>query len=282
VEALLAQLQGSQARTDVAAQNQAAEGDVARLVDEGLAEGSARVQAAQGQPTSLAQADDAQAQTQAQASAQAQAPAPTLPALPPLPEGTDMATEAVVAPVEGAMEGAQTAPPARQQQPASEKTAQNATYGSFLGHPGQEKNQEANQTTTTTAHTEAAPQPDLLAPGQSLVGSALSTAAYLCLILGCIYLGYWLLKRFGPSTLGRNKGGQNPRLTGRLMVGPKQHVDVVRIDKRTLVLGVTEHQITLLTELDARAGQFYDEEDEDAFTDFAEMLGKKNPADGDD
>ncbi|MGE4505773.1 MAG: hypothetical protein AB7D51_10525, partial [Desulfovibrionaceae bacterium] len=144
VEALLAQLQGSQARTDVAAQNQVAQNqatgsDVARLVDEGLAEGSARVQAAQQQPTRLAQAAEAQVQTQAETSAQTQAPGPALPALTPLPEGTDMATEAVVAPVEGA----QAAPPAPQQQPASEKTAQNATYGSFLGHPGQEKNQEA-------------------------------------------------------------------------------------------------------------------------------------------
>lgn len=149
--------------------------------------------------------------------------------------------------------------------------ASNATYGRFLNHQ-----ETAEQ---TTAQTE---QVDLLQPGQSLMGSALSTAAYLCLILGIIFLGYWLLRRFTPHGIAMKKGGLNPKLMGRLVLGQRQHVDVVRVDKRTLVLGVTEHQITLLTELSPRPGQFFDDEDEDAFTDFAEMLGKKSAGDDSD
>ncbi len=83
----------------------------------------------------------------------------------------------------------------------------------------------------------------------SLLGSALSMAAALCLILGLLFLGFYLLRRFGPMALARVKGGPAPTLAGRLFLGNRQSVAVVRVQGRTLVLGVTEHQVNLLTEI---------------------------------
>lgn len=115
----------------------------------------------------------------------------------------------------------------------------------------------------------------LLDSGHSLLGTSLITAAYLCLILGAIFLAVWLLRRYGPASIARTKGPDNPSLIGRLMLGPKQSVCVVRVHGRNLVLGVTENRINLLAETDTPAGRCYEEEDEDEFTRFAEELAEK-------
>ncbi|WP_155887627.1 flagellar biosynthetic protein FliO [Paucidesulfovibrio longus] len=116
----------------------------------------------------------------------------------------------------------------------------------------------------------------------SLLGTTLVTAAYLCLILGVIFLAVWLLRRYGPASVSRTKGPDNPRLIGRLMLGPKQSVCVVRVHERNLILGVTEQRINLLAETDTPAGRCYEDEDEDDFTRFAEELAekRKDAADG--
>lgn len=111
--------------------------------------------------------------------------------------------------------------------------------------------------------------------GHSLFGTALVTAAYLCLILGVIFLAVWLLRRYGPAGIAKPKGTDNPRLLGRLMLGSKQSVCVVRVHGRNLVLGVTEERINLLAETDTPAGSCYEDEDEDDFTRFAEELAQK-------
>lgn len=139
--------------------------------------------------------------------------------------------------------------------------AQAPSYGKFLEH---------------TEHTEVTPDaPTLLDPGNTLLGSALSTATWLCVILGCIYLAYWLLRRFGPRGIAKSNGFENPQLVGRLMLGQRQHVDMVRVNKRTFMLGVTDTNINLLTEIEPQPGQCFDDEDEDDFTNFTEMLGKQ-------
>ena len=78
----------------------------------------------------------------------------------------------------------------------------------------------------------------------------LTTAGYLFLLLGVIFLAYWLLRRFGvPGSLSNGKNG--PRLVSRLMLGNRQAVAVVRYKDRDLILGVTDDHITLLTESEA-------------------------------
>ncbi|WP_239057753.1 flagellar biosynthetic protein FliO [Pseudodesulfovibrio sp. JC047] len=78
----------------------------------------------------------------------------------------------------------------------------------------------------------------------------LTTAGYLFLLLGVIFLAYYLLKRFGVPTAFM--AGQNgPRLISRLMLGNRQSVAVVRYRNKDLLLGVTENTISLLGEEDA-------------------------------
>ncbi|HMM39622.1 MULTISPECIES: flagellar biosynthetic protein FliO [Desulfovibrio] len=85
-------------------------------------------------------------------------------------------------------------------------------------------------------------------PDASLLGSVLSMAAALSLVLALIFLGFYLVRRFGPASLTRARGGAAPALLGRLFLGNRQSVAVVRVLGKTLVLGVTEQQISLLAE----------------------------------
>ena len=79
----------------------------------------------------------------------------------------------------------------------------------------------------------------------------LTTAGYLCLLLGVIFLAYWLLKRFGVPGALTGSGPDGPKLVNRLMLGNRQSLTVVRFRDKDLLLGVTEHNVTLLAEEEA-------------------------------
>lgn len=70
---------------------------------------------------------------------------------------------------------------------------------------------------------------------------------WLCFALAALWLFLWLLKRRG--TLGFT-GASVPdmRIESRLALGPKKWVIVTRYQDRRLILGVTEKQITLLSD----------------------------------
>ena len=57
---------------------------------------------------------------------------------------------------------------------------------------------------------------------------ALTTAGYLFLLLGVIYLAYYLLKRFGVQGMIGSSGTNAPQLVSRLMLSNRQSVAVVR------------------------------------------------------
>lgn len=82
----------------------------------------------------------------------------------------------------------------------------------------------------------------------------LTTAGYLFLLLGVIFLAYYLLKRFGvPAAFSSGQNG--PRLISRLMLGNRQSVAVVRYRDKDLLLGVTDNSISLLSEEEADSSQ---------------------------
>lgn len=78
----------------------------------------------------------------------------------------------------------------------------------------------------------------------------LTTAGYLFLLIAVIFLAYWLLKRLGLSG-GLTTGKNAPRLVSRLMLGNRQSLSVVRYQGKDLLLGITDQQITLLSESEA-------------------------------
>ncbi len=111
--------------------------------------------------------------------------------------------------------------------------------------------------------------PDPIAPlpavEYGLTGVALKMGLTLAVLLGVIFAAFWLLKRYGPKIgLGPGGRGGNLRLTDHLSVGPKKSVVVVRFLNKDLVLGVTEHSITRLAEVDHAAN-----------ADFADTLAAK-------
>ncbi|MEW5774788.1 MAG: flagellar biosynthetic protein FliO [Thermodesulfobacteriota bacterium] len=106
--------------------------------------------------------------------------------------------------------------------------------------------------------TQALPGPDLGAAWWNMTGG-------LVLVLGILLVAYWLLKRYGPKTgLGMFKRG-GLTVEGQLALGPRKSVVVVRFLNKVMVLGVTETQINLLTEVD-------DPHDPSSRTDFSETL----------
>lgn len=131
--------------------------------------------------------------------------------------------------------------------------------------------------------TEHVTPPELYGMDNGLLHTGLAAAGWLCVLLGVIFLAYWLLRRFGPKGMRRSNSAMNPRLMGRLMLGSKQSVAVVKVLDRVLVLGATERQITLLHSESAEECRHMDEEaDEHAFTEFAEMLSNHGRDGGDD
>ncbi|MFV0421014.1 flagellar biosynthetic protein FliO [Oleidesulfovibrio sp.] len=71
----------------------------------------------------------------------------------------------------------------------------------------------------------------------------------LCLLLAALYGILWAVRRFGLAGRGKSFRPGDMHVEGQLMLGPKRSVMVVRILNRRLVLGVTDHNINLLTEL---------------------------------
>jgi flagellar protein FliO/FliZ len=111
------------------------------------------------------------------------------------------------------------------------------------------------------------PDPTAAAPvvEYGLTGVALKMGLTLAILLGVIFAAFWLLRRYGPK-IGLGPGGRGGmlRLVDHLSVGPKKSVVVVRFLNKDLVLGVTDHSITRLAEVDHAAN-----------ADFADALAAK-------
>ena len=91
-----------------------------------------------------------------------------------------------------------------------------------------------------------------LPPSMSMGGVAVQMAVALLLILVVILLAYWMLRRFGPRFgLGSPAKSRGLRVESYLALGPRKNIMVVRFLNKLLVLGVTDQNINLLTEVDA-------------------------------
>ena len=116
----------------------------------------------------------------------------------------------------------------------------------------------------------AAPLPTPPASDYGLAGTAVHMALALLLVLAVIFAAYWLLRRYGGKWgIGPAGRGGMLRLLAHLSLGPRKSIVVVRFMHKNLVLGVTEHNITLLTEETA------DDDDTTAPNSFAATLAAR-------
>jgi flagellar protein FliO/FliZ len=86
--------------------------------------------------------------------------------------------------------------------------------------------------------------------GTSVLPALIKMASALVVVVICIYGGIYLLKRL--------MAGKTRRRRGRLLevvettyVAPKKTVSLVRVADKAVLVGVTDSQISMLTELDA-------------------------------
>jgi flagellar protein FliO/FliZ len=91
---------------------------------------------------------------------------------------------------------------------------------------------------------------NIAAPNLDVGLAGIKMAAALFIILALIFIGFYLLRRFG-SKAGLPFGRGKLNMVASLGLGPKKNVVVVRFLNKYLVLGVTETQINKLMEMDA-------------------------------
>ena len=73
----------------------------------------------------------------------------------------------------------------------------------------------------------------------------------LALVAACAWTAIYVMKRKRQGTLGG--GDERVHVLGVTSLGMRERVVVLRVRERTLLVGVTAAQITLLAELDAQA-----------------------------
>lgn len=89
-------------------------------------------------------------------------------------------------------------------------------------------------------------------------GGYFQAIGVLFLLLAALWAGMWFLRKYGKFNF-IPKAGALPRnalrLEAQLPLGPRKGLMVVRFLNKRLLLGVTDHQITLLTESDTQYEQ---------------------------
>jgi flagellar protein FliO/FliZ len=76
--------------------------------------------------------------------------------------------------------------------------------------------------------------------------TAVKTFSTLCILLAVILFGFYLLRRFWPKSAGFMSGDQWVRVIATSYLAPKKMISVVEVAGEVLVLGLSEHQISML------------------------------------
>lgn len=105
-----------------------------------------------------------------------------------------------------------------------------------------------------------------------MTGAALQVAGVLCLLLAFILVGFWVLRRFGGRMGIGVSGNKQLQIEGTLGLGPKKTLVVVRFLNKRLVLGVSDANINLITEMEA--------DDDGTRKDFEQSLDEARAKDG--
>jgi flagellar biosynthetic protein FliO len=111
----------------------------------------------------------------------------------------------------------------------------------------------ASQSTSpsVTDSTAAKPVEGLVGRGAATV-SILKMLVALVVVIGCIYLAIYLMKRLmGPRYSGSRKA-RVLEILETAHIDPKKSLSLVRVADKSVLIGVTDNQISMLTELDSQ------------------------------
>ena len=110
-------------------------------------------------------------------------------------------------------------------------------------------------------------------------GSYVQSIGILLLLLGGLYGLLWLVRKVGMNKGFRGKKGDKRTLDveERFHLAPKKQLVVVRFLNKRLLLGVTDHQINLLSETEAEDDPSHSSDSEE----FKKFMGQLRDADSD-
>ncbi|MCK9210196.1 MAG: flagellar biosynthetic protein FliO [Ignavibacteriaceae bacterium] len=98
----------------------------------------------------------------------------------------------------------------------------------------------------------------------------------LVLVIGLLYAVLIFIKRKGITVTGKRSKIFNIDVLSTQSIMPKKYISVVKVENKYLVLGISEHSINLLKELDIDENQIDEEVDNDTIkNNFLDTL-KKN------
>ncbi len=86
--------------------------------------------------------------------------------------------------------------------------------------------------------------------GSSPVGPLIKMLSALVIVIFCVYIGLYLLKRLMVNRYAANGHKHLLQVIQTTYVGPKKSVALVRVADRSVLIGVTDSQISVLAQLD--------------------------------
>jgi len=98
----------------------------------------------------------------------------------------------------------------------------------------------------SSAESEAAQMPSLT---ESVLPSLSRIAISLCVIVGIIYLTVFLLRKLSGNRIGGKKGS-TIQIIEQAYLAPKKSVCLLKLADRAVLVGITETNINLLTEME--------------------------------
>lgn len=88
-------------------------------------------------------------------------------------------------------------------------------------------------------------------PSGNVTKAFLKMISALIVVIVIVYLALYFLRRMMGRRYGHTAGGELLEILQTAYVGPHKAVSLVRIADRSVLIGVTDHQVSVLTELDA-------------------------------
>jgi flagellar protein FliO/FliZ len=114
------------------------------------------------------------------------------------------------------------------------------------------------QATAQTAVTDSTLVTPVTDYSPSLAGIIVKLVLSMVLIVGLIYLSMYLIKKVNSRAAGGGIIGDTIKVIGRTFISPKQSLYLVKIGNRYTVLGATESNINLITELQEQEAREFD------------------------
>ena len=98
--------------------------------------------------------------------------------------------------------------------------------------------------------TEATQENVLSGYSSSIFPSMLKLVSALALVIACIYVALFLFKKLMGNKVSGNRKNNIMEVLETTYVGPKKTVSLIRVADKSVLVGTTESNISILTELD--------------------------------